>query len=274
MTRAVTSGSAPWVLGELQPGHEWFAFTFREQDSFRMSKEDWQSLLLHNDAFIRSAYDGMRRQQPWARHADAEARSAIDAFGIRPPATVLDFGCGEGRHALSVARQGFHVTGVDVSESMLEVAEEAAIEEGLSDRLVFVVGDCRRIDLGARFDAALCLYDVIGSSPDNEDNAAILTNLARHLNTEGRVLLSVMNMQLTEDLAKYRGSVRTEPEQLLKLPASTIMENTGNVFDPEYYLLDEAAGVVYRKEQFTGGPALPAELIVIMGIEDMSATSW
>ncbi len=71
-----------------------------------------------------------------------------------------------------------------------------------------------------------------------------------------------MNMELTAHIAQHKASVRANPEALLAVPASTTMQDTGNVFEPNYYLLDEAAGIVYRKEQFTAGPSLPAEFIV------------
>lgn len=40
------------------------------------------------------------------------------------------------------------------------------------------------------------------------------------------------------------------------------METTGNIFDPDFYLVDTESGVVYRREQFRRGRALPVELIV------------
>ena len=40
------------------------------------------------------------------------------------------------------------------------------------------------------------------------------------------------------------------------------MEETGNIFDPNFFLVDESTHVVYRKEQFTQGDSLPVELIV------------
>ena len=40
------------------------------------------------------------------------------------------------------------------------------------------------------------------------------------------------------------------------------METTGNVFDPEFYLVDTETQVVYRKEQFSRKEDLPVELIV------------
>jgi hypothetical protein len=40
------------------------------------------------------------------------------------------------------------------------------------------------------------------------------------------------------------------------------MEKTGNVFDPNFYLIDSVTRIVYRKEQFVEGNQLPTELIV------------
>jgi hypothetical protein len=40
------------------------------------------------------------------------------------------------------------------------------------------------------------------------------------------------------------------------------MEQTGDVFNPDFFMIDRAARVVYRKEQFAEGTELPAELLV------------
>lgn len=40
------------------------------------------------------------------------------------------------------------------------------------------------------------------------------------------------------------------------------MEKTGDIFDPDYYIIDVDTGVVYRKEQFLEGSSMPEEFIV------------
>jgi hypothetical protein len=40
------------------------------------------------------------------------------------------------------------------------------------------------------------------------------------------------------------------------------METTGDIFDPEHYMIDKETRIVYRKEQFEAGTALPQELLV------------
>jgi hypothetical protein len=71
-----------------------------------------------------------------------------------------------------------------------------------------------------------------------------------------------MNFDLTYRRARRFFDLAKEPNRLLQLPASTTMETTGNVFNPDYYMIDDVTEIVYRKEQFTQGSDLPAELLV------------
>jgi hypothetical protein len=41
-----------------------------------------------------------------------------------------------------------------------------------------------------------------------------------------------------------------------------MMETTGEIFNPEYYMIDKETRIVYRKEQFEAGTDLPQELLV------------
>jgi hypothetical protein len=103
---------------------------------------------------------------------------------------------------------------------------------------------------------------VIGSYADVQENEAVLKNLVRHIKPLGYVLLSVMNMERTERRALNWFSINSEPDKLLSLPASNIMEKTGDIFNPAYYLIDRETKIVYRKEQFVAGEGLPQELLV------------
>ena len=51
-------------------------------------------------------------------------------------------------------------------------------------------------------------------------------------------------------------------EKLLTLEPSNIMQQSGNIFDPRFYLWQEDVGVSYRKEQFEGDSMAPCELVV------------
>ena len=118
------------------------------------------------------------------------------------------------------------------------------------------------MSLKERFDAAICLYDVVGSFVEPTQNRAILKNLAEHLRPGGLALISVMNMDLTVKNAKHWFVLEEEPDRLLTLKPSMTMENTGDVFNSDYYMIDRQTFIVYRKEQFKSGSELPEEFLV------------
>jgi len=51
---------------------------------------------------------------------------------IRPGGRVLDIGCGAGREAIGLAREGFQVVGIDIAARMVEAAQANAQREGLA----------------------------------------------------------------------------------------------------------------------------------------------
>jgi len=149
----------------------------------------------------------------------------------------LDMGCGTGRHSLALAALGMNVTGVDYVTDCVRTATALATKDDLRNAR-FIEGDGRSINLGLEFDAVICLYDVIGSYADDGDNFKILQNCWRHLKLGGKLLLSVMNFELTEHQGKHFFSLESDSKPLSELKPSTTMEKTGNVFDPNFYLID------------------------------------
>ena len=71
-----------------------------------------------------------------------------------------------------------------------------------------------------------------------------------------------MNMELTEDIAIYRDDILKNPISLLNLKPSSIMQKTGDIFDPEYFLIDTRTNLVFRKEQFSNDNGLSAEHVI------------
>ena len=263
MLARATTNEKPWRLGSLDEGWEWFAFTFSDQDQILLTSHEIASMLEASDQITRQAYSRMRLNDDhlWARHAVRESVQIMEYCRVEAGHSVLDFGCGAGRHALELARSGVRATGVDYVGAFVERAESMARQRRVSGTR-FVEVDCRDVRLDEHFDAALCLYDVVGTYADREENTRLLTNLADHLKPGGFALVSVMNLALTRRKAKHVFSMRREPNRLLALPPSRKMETTGDIFDPDFYMLDEDSNVVYRKEQFTEGQDIPAELIV------------
>lgn len=162
---------------------------------------------------------------------------------------------------LALARRGIDATGVDYIHSFIESAKTTAAASCLNNA-TFVEADCRSVVIEGDFDAGICLYDTIGSYVDEPKNEEILANLVSHIRPGGFLLLSVMNLEMTERRAERWFSIEENASELLHLPPSPTMETSGNVFDPRYYMIDRKTKIIYRKEQFRYGEALPEELIV------------
>ena len=77
----------------------------------------------------------------------------------RPPACVLDLGCGPGYHARAFARRGASAIGLDRGEEMVRFARDEATREGIA--VDWRVADMRDFALPQPVDLALCLLNWI-----------------------------------------------------------------------------------------------------------------
>ncbi|HMQ67474.1 MAG TPA: class I SAM-dependent methyltransferase [Ignavibacteria bacterium] len=100
--------------------------------------------------------------------------------------SILDLGCGTGRHDLLFSRKGFKTTGVELSPRMYSAAREILNEnknEELS--LKFYNGDIRKIKLLSKFDVIISLFHVINYQTTNEDLESIFKTVKNHLKKDG-----------------------------------------------------------------------------------------
>ncbi len=105
---------------------------------------------------------------------------------------ILDIGCGTGRHAIELARRGYRVTGIDLSEGQLRLAREKAVEAGVA--VDFLRRDATQAHFHGQFDAALMFCE--GAFPLMETDAknyAILANAREALRPGGKLLLTTLN---------------------------------------------------------------------------------
>jgi SAM-dependent methyltransferase len=124
------------------------------------------------------------------RDSDEEARLAALLAGVEPPADILDAPTGFGRHALPLAKLGYHVVGVDRSEVQLAEARRLA---GDVEWPRWVQADFRDLPLEAEsFDAVLCLFTSIGYRGEQGDRQAFGEYL-RVLRPGGAVVIECLH---------------------------------------------------------------------------------
>lgn len=101
-------------------------------------------------------------------------------------ASVLEIGCGTGRHALELADRGYSVHGIDLSEGMLERAAELRAGAGArAESISFEYGDAREYRSGRTFDAVISLFHVMSYQTTNGDLLASFRTAAAHLEPGG-----------------------------------------------------------------------------------------
>jgi SAM-dependent methyltransferase len=107
--------------------------------------------------------------------------------------TILDLGCGTGKHAILFAQKGYEVHGIDFSVEMLKTANQqlAKLNAQQASLLKFSHGDIRNIRLDQTFDIVLSLFHVISYQTTNEDVLATLTTAREHLNPGGILIFDV-----------------------------------------------------------------------------------
>ncbi|MCS3918362.1 class I SAM-dependent methyltransferase [Fervidibacter sacchari] len=115
----------------------------------------------------------------------------VKALNLPAGAKVLDLCCGQGRHSLELARRGFQVVGVDLSEALLYAARKRAESEGLS--VTFLQCDMREIDFKDEFDAVINMFTSFGYLESEAEDEKVLGKVAQALKSGGKFLLDVVN---------------------------------------------------------------------------------
>ena len=112
---------------------------------------------------------------------------------------ALDVGCGTGAMALRLAQLGLHVTLLDLSPSMLDLAKRSAEEASLSEKIAVKQGDAAQLSHlfeAGSFDVILChnTLEYVG------DPSAVLQSAARLLRGSSSIMSALVRNQRGEVL--------------------------------------------------------------------------
>ena len=122
----------------------------------------------------------------------AEVDFIENEIGHDTSKTILDIGCGTGRHAIELAKRGYSVTGIDLSDSQLAKAEEKAKAAGVD--VTFLKRDARDFYFDEPFDAAIMLCEGAFSLMETDEmNFQILQNSEKVLKPNGVFIFSCLN---------------------------------------------------------------------------------
>lgn len=146
----------------------------------------------------------------WKSYAETVAPMISKHFRVShgKNGKVLDVCCGTGQLAKTLLEDGFSVTGVDLSPSMIAIAVEnnrAFVEAG---RAQFIVSDAAVYKEPGEFDFAVSTFDALNHLPDTKTLAAVFNNVGASLKSGGIFLFDLnsrrhierwTNIQITDD---------------------------------------------------------------------------
>jgi len=121
--------------------------------------------------------------------AHREVQAMANWLALPTDSAVLDLCCGMGRHSLALTEYGYKVTGVDLSEVLLD----SAIRSDPEHQVTWVRGDMRDVPLQGPFDAVFNLFTSFGYFNEDRENVKVLKEIDRLLKPDGRFLIDFLN---------------------------------------------------------------------------------
>lgn len=108
---------------------------------------------------------------------------------------TLELGCGTGRLLIKIARAGFSIDGIDLSDSMLARCESKLRDEPLAVRELATIrkADMTAFDLGKTYALCIAPFRCFAHLIRTEDQLACLAAVHRHLRPGGTFVLDVFN---------------------------------------------------------------------------------
>jgi len=186
-------------------------------------------------------YDLFYRSKSYDLEADYVCRLLKKHSGN--PESVLDLGCGTGRHAEELARRGYKVHGIDRSPEMVKQAQEraAGLPSDLRDRLSFAPGDARDVRTGTTYDAVISLFHVVSYQNGNDGVIAMFSTAAKHLRGGSKGGIFVFDCwygpAVLTDLPHVRTRRMSDDRIDVIRIAEPVMHPNDNIVDVNYTVL-------------------------------------
>ncbi|WP_434167422.1 class I SAM-dependent DNA methyltransferase [Peribacillus frigoritolerans] len=141
-------------------------------------------------------YDELMKDAPYEKWLMI-LTAKLEQYGIGGR-KVLDLACGTGEMTVELAQHGFEVTGVDLSDEMLLVANEKAVKLGLSIPL-FQQNMAELEGLG-QFDCVTIFCDSLNYLRDEEDIVKTFSRVHEHLKDGGLFLFDIHSIYKMEEI--------------------------------------------------------------------------
>jgi len=142
------------------------------------------------------AHASIYEDNVFTKNTILEVDFLLEELSLQTGSSILDVGCGTGRHSIELAKRGYTVTGLDLSSEMLARAAAAAKDSGVN--VAWIHSDATKFSLPGKYDGAVCLcegaFGLLGQRDDPIDQPlSILCNISRSLKPQAKAVFTVLN---------------------------------------------------------------------------------
>ena len=192
---------------------------------------------------------------------------------------ILDLGCGTGKHAVFFCEQGYIVHGIDLSKSMLEIAEQNRL--GRENKLSFSQSDIQNLFLNQKFDVVLSLFHVMSYQNSNDELINAFKVAKNHLVDGGIFIFDFWyGPAVLTDLPTIRVKRLENDHIKVTRLAEPVIHAQDNIVDVNYsiYIQDQKTQeVIEKKESHKMRYLFDTELEMIceqVGLEIVDRFKW
>lgn len=154
----------------------------------------WPGSRWYVDFFRGGFYYRLYAPMGYFERTEEQAEFIVQALGLPTGATILDLCCGQGRHAIALARRGYRMTGLDLAAYHLRLARQAAREASVKIR--WQQADMRNIPWEGEFDAVINMFTSFGYLESDEEDQKVLEAVHKALKPGGRFLIDTINREM------------------------------------------------------------------------------
>jgi SAM-dependent methyltransferase len=143
--------------------------------------------------------ENILRNSAWLYDVDNRDNLTVDIpfyldYAKRQQGEILELGCGTGRVALALAGEGFHVTGLDLSQQMLDVFyDKLARRPEFMERITLVHGNMADFSFDRKFSMIIAPFRAFQALTDDWDIENSLACICEQLTDDGIFIVNVFN---------------------------------------------------------------------------------
>ena len=157
----------------------------REKEWF----EDW----------FNSRYYHLLYQNRSQNEANFFIENLVENLALNENSSVLDLGCGKGRHAFKLSGIFKNVNGIDLSENNINFAKQIK-----KQNLNFYIGDMRNFNMKKKYNYIFNLFTSFGYFKNASENLSVLKCINNHLVDGGYLLIDFLNTTLIKNKTQIK----------------------------------------------------------------------